>query len=708
VNEMDEVVAEFLVESYENLDQFDSDLLALEHDPTDLTRIGSIFRTIHTVKGTCGFLGFAQLEHVTHVGENLLARLRDGDLALTPDLASALLALSDRVRSMLGDIEATGAEGQHDTDELIALFHDLDDRAIPAGSEAPLPAGAPPSTARPTPAAAAVVPAAGDGPRSPVADTTIRVDVEVLDTLMDLVGELVLTRNRFTRLAGADSELHEPTQQLSSLTTELQRAVTRTRMQPVGTVWSRVPRLVRDLAAMGSKQIDVETEGDETELDKKVVDAVKDPLTHMVRNAVDHGIETPGIRVASGKPAQGRIVLRAWQEAEQVVIEITDDGAGIDPVAIGRKAVEKGIVSSAQLDGMSHAEILQLVFAPGFSTAASITNVSGRGVGMDVVRTNIEEIGGTVDIDSEVGVGSRFTLRIPLTLAIVPVLCLRCDGGSYSLPLSAVREVVRISSDERARLLPKLHGVTVLRLEDRLVPVVDLRHVFGVESKRSRWTTLVILDADEKEMAVVVDRVNDTAEIVVKPLGPHFASVDVLAGLTILGDGTVSLVLDVAGLTRRAHRIDVANEPTTVPIAANGPAPTSLLLCETPVGARLAIELDDVERVVEVAPGAIEPVANGEAMQYDGEIIPVVRATEMLGVDGPTDGPVQVVVHRSDRRLIGVVLGQVVDVAEVVLDLDPPRCIGVAGTFVLDGRVTDVVDVHGLVSLSLALSGIGV
>ena len=475
MDEMDEIVGEFLVESHENLDQLDSDLVALEQDPGSRALLGSVFRTIHTIKGTSGFLGYTALESVTHVGENLLSLLRDGQLALTPPITSTLLELVDAVRLLLASIEATGSEGTPDHGPLVARLTALltADPADPADGqrigEVLVEAG----STRPDDVALAVLEQQVGDPRplgeilvehgsaaAPdvadaleaqagkrgAADSSIRVDVDLLDSLMRLVGELVLTRNQIVQHAGdvADQDLLRASQRLNLIASELQEGVMKTRMQPIDHVWSKLTRVVRDLGLACGKQVRLEMEGRDTELDRTILEAVKDPLTHLVRNAVDHGIESADARRRAGKSEQGVLLLRAFHAGGQVNIEIVDDGAGIDPQRVGAKAVERGLVSADELSRMSEREIVQLIFLPGFSTAAAVTNVSGRGVGMDVVKTNIEQIGGTVDVQSVVGGGSTFRIKIPLTLAIIPALTVRCAGDRYAIPQVALVELVRL------------------------------------------------------------------------------------------------------------------------------------------------------------------------------------------------------------------------------------------------------------------------
>jgi two-component system chemotaxis sensor kinase CheA len=532
VIELDEIVQEFLVESHENLDQLDSDLLALEQEPGSRALLGSIFRTIHTIKGTSGFLAYSHLEAVAHVGESLLSRLRDGELVLTPDMTSALLEMVDAVRGLLSSIEATGAEGNPDHTALIARLTDLQSRPGDLVVELPdAPALEVPTVPEPAPASGqrlgeALVQAGATEPeavlsavldqalggddrkigeilvakggvkqadvdgaleaqsegRRSVADSSIRVDVDLLDALMTLVGELVLTRNQIVQHAStrADADLVRSSQRLNLIASELQEGVMKTRMQPIDSIWSKVPRVVRDLSHTCGKPVRVEMEGKETELDRTILESTKDPLTHLVRNAVDHAIETPAERVAAGKDPEGLLLLRAYHEGGQVNIEITDDGKGIDPAVIGAKAIEKGLVSAEQLGRMTPREIVNLIFLAGFSTAAAVTNVSGRGVGMDVVKTNIEKIGGTIDVQSHVGRGTTFRIKIPLTLAIIPALTVTCAGDRYAIPQVSLLELVRLEGEAVSKGVEQIHGAPVYRLRGSLLPLVYLDRELAV------------------------------------------------------------------------------------------------------------------------------------------------------------------------------------------------------------------------------------
>jgi two-component system chemotaxis sensor kinase CheA len=743
VEQMDEIVQEFLVESHENLDQLDSDLVALEQEPGSRDLLGSIFRTIHTIKGTSGFLAYNQLEAVTHVGENLLSRLRDGHLALTPEITSALLELVDAVRGLLGTIEQDGTEGSPDHQDLIARLTALQTPLAVPAQRAPEPvaprlgevlveqgvvqpeavlsavldqslggderkigeilvsAGA----ASPTEVEGALE-QQGDVRRS-VADSSIRVDVELLDALMTLVGELVLTRNQIVQHASTrdDVDLVRSSQRLNLIASELQEGVMKTRMQPIDSIWNKVPRVVRDLSVTCGKQVRVEMQGKETELDRTILESTKDPLTHLVRNAVDHAIETPEERVAAGKPAEGLLLLRAFHEGGQVNIEITDDGKGINPAVIGAKAVEKGLVSAEQLARMSPREIVHMIFLPGFSTAAAVTNVSGRGVGMDVVKTNIEKIGGTIDVQSAVGHGTTFRIKIPLTLAIIPALTVTCAGDRYAIPQVSLLELVRLEGEAVTRGIEQIHGAPVYRLRGNLLPLVYLDselRVAPVEVDPDRDTLfIVVLQAEDRQFGLVVDDVCDTEEIVVKPLGKQLKGIPSFAGATILGDGKVALILDVLAVAQQSNVLVTGRDRGVGERVARGEEHASdveaLLIVGLGGGHRMGIPLAMVTRLEEFPISSVERVGAREVVQYREQILPLIRLSSFLGTGGATEAgeTLQVVVYSEGGRSVGLVVEQILDIAEEsVTTRSDLEAHGLLGSAVVQEHITELLDVR--------------
>jgi len=770
---MDEIVKEFLVESYESLDRLDRDLVVLEKDPHAKETLASIFRTIHTIKGSSGFLGFGKLEAVAHVGENLLSKLRAGVFIINPELASALLAMVDAIRFMLGQIEATDQPGDKDFSSLIEMLTRLNDGtgdkaessptptsnqaiaaaevAVPAPSQnpeiAPAPVPAPAAKAVPavveaparpveTPGApAAVVPAApvpapsaptssapssdesapvvhdaAEGRNGAVSDSTIRVDVGLLDKLMNLVGELVLARNQVLQFTSqrADSAFLATSQRLNLITTELQGSVMKTRMQPIGNVWSRLPRVVRDLATNCGKQVRIEMEGKETELDKTIIEAIKDPLTHIVRNSVDHGIEMPGVRVARGKPEEGCLKMRAFHEGGQVNIEITDDGAGIDLERVKQKALQQGLITSEQVSRMSDHEAVHLIFLPGFSTAEKITNVSGRGVGMDVVKTNIEKIGGTVDLQSQPGKGTSLKIKIPLTLAIIPALIVTSGGNRFAIPQVSLLELVRLESEQASKQVEFIHGAPVYRLRGQLLPLAYLNRELKIAEKsdsEQAATNIVVLHADGHPFGLVVDEINDTEEIVVKPLGKQLKGVASFAGATIMGDGRVALILDVLGLAQGAHVVAEERDRSILDKSSQTnktvDARQTLLLFEAGQGSRMAIPLSMVARLEEFPASQVEHSGAQEVVRYRGQILPLIRVSKHVPAitkDSMESDPMQVVVYSENGRSVGLVVGRISDIVQEAITVKRhSHGNGIFGSVVVQEKVTDLLDVQAVI-----------
>lgn len=734
-----EIIAEFLVESHENLDQLDRDLVELEQQPDSRERLSSIFRTIHTIKGTSGFLAFNRLEQLTHVGETLLSRLRDGEVVMTPPIAEGLLSMVDTVRALLDGIERTGRDTDPAVDvaPVVAVIEGL--LAADSVTEEPDVSPAAPSATEPSPPVEpepvtepvtvpvtepvtepatepvtepVVEPAPSaeepwDGvERRTVVDASVRVDVDLLDDLVDLVGELVLTRNQLLQrsLGSADAELVRASQRLDLVASELQESIMKTRMQPIGQVWSKMPRVVRDLSHQLGREVELVMEGHETELDRSLLEAVKDPLTHLVRNSLDHGIEPPDVRRAAGKPAKGTLTLRAYHESGQVVVEIADDGKGIDPATIGAVAVERGVVTRDQLARMDSRDVLGLIFRPGFSTAAAVSNISGRGVGMDVVRTNIERIGGSVDVASEPGRGTTTRVRIPLTLAIIPALVVGEGGERYAIPQANLVELVRIEGDDLRRQVEDLAGAPVLRLRGKLLPLVSLAETLGGAAPENEALTVVVLQSDDVRFGLCVSEVHDTQEIVVKPIGRQLKSLTTYAGATIMGDGRVALILDVAGIAGTAG-VGAAQAESVDSRALGADDRTALLVLEVADGRRAALPLTAVARLEEFGRDRVERSGSSEVVQYRDGILPLVRLASAIGLPDTSDrgDQISVVVHETGDATgaVGIVIDRVLDVVEVAVSAsEVGRRAGVTGSAVVQDRVTDLVDLEEVVARS--------
>ena len=805
-----DIVQDFLVESYENLDRLDRDLVGLEKNPQDRNALAGVFRTIHTIKGTCGFLGFNKLEKVAHVGENLLTRLRDGQLILNPEITTALLGMVDAVRQMLKEVKSTGQDGDADYPELRETLTRL---ANPAAAGVAVTASSPPAVAgakplptqgaspsepakQTVPTSEAVIPAqevtpyAGpltkkddSPPRKPArgkiggllverghvqpadiaraleeqehgdrrrigeilvalglakmedvlaaqqtleakphdaAPESIRVGVSLLDKLMMLVGELVLARNQLVQLTNAleDTGLQAVSERMNLIVTELQAQVMKTRMQPIGNIWGQFPRTVRDVALGCGKEVGIEMEGKETELDKTIIEAIKDPLTHLVRNSVDHGIELPEVRVKAGKDRAGRLILRAFHEGGQVNIEITDDGAGLNVERIRKKAVERAVITAEQAARMSEREIFNLIFLPGFSTAEKVTNVSGRGVGMDVVKTNVEKIGGTVEVQSTAGRGTTVRVKIPLTLAIIPALVVTCGGDRYAIPQVSLLELVRLEADDVSKGVELVHGAPVYRLRGHLLPLVYLSRELKLAAEANSGTgnngavNIVVLQADERRFGLVVDQINDTEEIVVKPLRKQLKTVKTFAGSSIMGDGKVALILDVLGLAQRSGvvtetRDRALTEKATESATTEGEKQTFLLFAG-PGDSRMAIPLSTLARLEEFPVAQVEMSGSQWVTQYRGQILPLIRLSVVLeerrnklrglqALPSVDSGPIQVLVLNHEERSFGLVVERILDIVEDRADVRSAATrSAVLYSVVIGDRVTELLDIPAI------------
>jgi two-component system chemotaxis sensor kinase CheA len=521
---------------------------------------------------------------------------------------------------------------------------------------------------------------------------------------MTLVGELVLARNHLVQLAEdrSDPPLATASQGVDRITAELQDGVMKTRLQPIRTTWASFPRVVRDLTVGLGKRARIVTDGEDTELDRSIVEAIRDPLTHLVRNAIDHGIEAPDVRIAADKPEEGVVSVRAYHEGGQVTIEVTDDGAGIDPAAIRSRAIDLGTATPEQTGRMSDRELMELLFLPGFSTADHVTTVSGRGVGMDVVRTNIERVGGSVDLSSEPGRGTAFKIRIPLTLAIIPALIVTSGEQRFAIPQANLVELVGVVSGD----VESVHDAPVYRLRDRLLPVVSLALELGISADERSSRYLAVLQADDRRFGLLVDGLSDSVEIVVKPLGPHLGGLDVFAGATIMGDGRVAAIIDVVGLATRAGVMGADHAPDALDDHVEEAAQdrTSLLVFADPSGGRMAIPLELVDRLEEFPRSAVERSGLDDVVRYGDRILPLAPLEELLlerrrepryrGEEMPQG--LQVLVHRDGGALLGVVVGRILDIVEQPLELQPASRQGVRGTIVVHGRVTEILDLPAL------------
>ena len=765
----EQFVRDMLTESYEGLDRYDQAILAIEQSQADVETLNDVFRVVHTLKGTAGCLGFHHIEKIAHTGENLLSLLRDGTIPSSPAIADGLLKLSDALRAMLGAIESTGSDDSGaDYTPLTALLTKLKDPSATGTPAPPAPVVTEPASDsawglfEDEPAAAqdavntaanAVEPHPGWGlfadetpnevapssadettrgwgiftetPSVPevstapaetkatspktiapvAANASVRVDVSLLDKLMNIVGELVLSRNQLLQLSQQralnQKDVATVSQRLNQVTSELQEGVMKTRMQPIGNVWGKFPRIVRDIANDLGKRVRLETIGADTELDRTIIEAIKDPLTHIIRNSVDHGVELPDARIAMGKAAEAHIIMRAFHEGGQVNIEIIDDGAGINGERVRRKALEKGLINEDEAVRLTEREMVNLIFLPGFSTAEKITNVSGRGVGMDVVKTNIEQIGGSVDIHSTTGQGTTLKIKIPLTLAIVPALIVTTRAQRFAIPQVSLVELVHVNRDDAVE---HVYDSPVFRLRGDLLPLVFLDEQLKLrpaDEPLRASLNIIVLRADQQLFGLVVDEVCDTEEIVVKPLGHHLKGLPMYAGATIMGDGTVALILDALGLAQHAGALASSQREIKSKLAAtesaDSVATTSLLLFSTPGRERLALPLAAAARLEEIEISEIERSGGRESVQYRGGIMPLVRIDRMLGLpSSPPDSrrSEQVIVLQHGSRSVGLVVGEIRDIVEESFELQPGTASnGIVGSAIIQGRITDLIDV---------------
>jgi two-component system chemotaxis sensor kinase CheA len=729
---MDDLTREFLIESQEGLDRMERCLTDLEERPRDTELLGEIFRSVHTIKGTTGFLGFKRLEKLAHAGENLLGLLREGRLAADGDVITGLLQLLDGLRSILKTIEAEGGEGDGEDAALIARMEELQ---APAREEVPQPvpaeavpvavaatqpevAGIPDApaaacAAAPVPKAIAETGANAVRPRaqgSSAADSTLRVDVALLNRMMNLVGELVLTRNQVLQATASDPRFAVLSGRLDTVTADLRESVMKARMQPVSNIFSKMPRMVRDLSQSLGRRVQLQMEGQETELDKSLLEAIKDPLVHAVRNAMDHGIEPPEVREAAGKDPEGTLKLRALQEGSHVVIEICDDGAGMSVDKIRQKAIERGLITAQRAANQSDRELLQLIFVPGFSTAAAVTNVSGRGVGMDVVRTNVEKIGGKVEIDSHPGKGTTLRLRIPLTLAIVPALIVRSVGQSFALPQGALSELVHVAPEQAEAAIEWIEGAPLYRLRGKLLPLVFLDRMLmpaGVhKTVTERDNFIAVLDADGRRYGLVMDGLADPEEIVVKPLSAVLKDIGVFSGATVLGNGDLALILDPTAIALRAgvamSADDEAEGEAEAETEGESAGSREYLLVEA-AGHRAAAPLADVLRIEQIPVSRIEYIGCRAVLNLDGQLLPVEDSggvvAEAHGNPGKPDAQIVVVVCREGNRQVGIAVSHVLDVAAGGDLFEAGSSQRTPGVTLLKNRVTGVVDLGGVAPL---------
>lgn len=795
---MDDLINDFLVETNESLQALDLDMVQLEQNPSDDEKINNIFRVMHTIKGTCGFIGLHRLASVAHAAENIMDKVRAHELSATPTIISTVLQAIDHIKALVQALEETGSEPAGDDSALIAKLNacaegggeavaghaepaaapvaepssktpDLDgeidftpvmaDFAADEGSDQPKNTGGKtpdldgeidftPIKAEYGDSEAAALPKAPaahamtetdkskaldegmkvalndkGGKAGGGAQQSIRVGLEVLEELMQMVGELVLTRNQLLQLTRSDKEhasssLSTPLQRLNHITTELQEGVMKTRMQPISAAWAKFPRLIRDLSMELNKKIRLVMIGEETEIDRQMLEAIKDPLTHMVRNSADHGVEQPADRVKAGKTEEGTITLNAYHEGGHIIITITDDGKGLDVERIKAKALQNGLATEDQLAQMTEKQIHQFIFRAGFSTAEKITSVSGRGVGMDVVVTNIEKTGGTVEVSSTQGNGSVFTIKLPLTLAIMPVLIVEVSEQTFAIPQIRVAEILRVGGETKkneplsaeaekgtvqtdaGHKIEMVNESPVLRLRGHLIPLISISHTLGISQASPSLDTLktesfvVVCEVGSQTVGLVVDRVQHTEEIVVKPVSPLAAHLEVYSGCTILGNGRVIMILDPNGLIKQSGATDISDHKQN---ARNSNEMsfddvTNFLMFSAWNKTQYIVPLELVARLEEVDMSQVEWSGESPVIQYRGGLMHLMTINPEQEL--PTTGTYDVIVFIDGTRVMGLVVERILDIVRQPMNLQSTSNIqGWIGAMVVDGKTTDMIDI---------------
>ncbi len=745
---MDELLREFLTETNESIDVVDVELVRFEQDPNNAKILDNVFRLVHTIKGTCGFLNLPRLETLAHAAEALMGKFRDG-MPVTPEAVTLILATIDRIKTLLDELERHQTEQPGDDRDLIAKLDRMAEggaaaRAKPGQAaepyqtlqrplrpgEVPLeelerafraapgpdegPTRSPPPSSQVAGDGSAAAGRAGedaggrdeDRTEAKVANQSIRVNIDTLEHLMTMVSELVLTRNQLLDIVRRheDSEFKGPLQRLSNVTAELQDGVMKTRMQPIGNAWQKLPRIVRDLSAELGKPIEFEMQGAETELDRQVLDLIKDPLTHMVRNSADHGLEMPAERLAAGKPEKGTVRLSAWHEGGHILIEIADDGRGLDTPRIKAEAIARGLATADEIEKMSEPQIHQFIFAPGFSTAGKVTSVSGRGVGMDVVRSNIDQIGGTIDVKSVYGRGTSFIIKIPLTLAIISALIVEAGGDRFAIPQLAVVELVRVRKNSEHRI-ERIKDAAVMRLRNKLLPLVHLATLLKIGEANPALENgfIVVTQVGSQVFGIVVDGVFHTEEIVVKPMSSRLRQISLFCGNTILGDGSVIMIVEPNGIAHTigstVSRQQTAEDEREAQRRGADGKTESMLIFRAGSPQPKAVLLSLVTRLEEIDAKTIEMSSGRPLVQYRGQLMPLIPVNDEVRIK--TAGAQPLLVFSDEGRSMALVVDEIVDIVEDYLDIElASQRAGVLGSAVIKGQATEIIDIGHFLPLA--------
>lgn len=740
---LDRVLRDFIVESQENLERLDHEFIALEQNPEDKDLLADIFRTIHTIKGSAGFLSLTKLEQISHHTEDVLAKLREQKLELDADLTTALLRSVDCIKSLLVTIEKTGDEGEADVEEVIRQLQSMarGESVSVSGSGKPT---APPegrkeqenmnnhsdveekTTQNSDHGEDGGEEESSSGKISEVLehvatveDNRIHVDVQLLDQLMNLTGELVLARNQVVQFANKndDKGFRAISQRMNVVVSELQETVMKTRMQQIKKVFGIFPRLVRDLSKLHGKSVQLMMEGQNTELDRTLIEAIKDPLTHLVRNAIDHGIEAPDVRKKYGKPVTATISIRAYHEGGLVNIEISDDGAGIDLARIKQKAVKEGLITPQKAEEMSERDLINIIFRPGFSTAAKITKISGRGVGMDVVKRNLDRIGGSIDVQTDLHEGTTIKIRIPITLAIIPVLIVMVGRQKFAIPQVNLEELIMVQEGgEKSRSIEKVHGAEVYRLRGQLLPLIRLNELLQLSSentaKQENNLNIVVLSSGESRFGLIVDDVGDTEEIVVKSLSSHVKQLAYYDGATIMGDGSVALILNASGLfsatqltpedLKKAQQAKIEEQKKAAGLTNMAEQKQTIVLFRVGAKEYYGVPLAFVVRLEEFSASQIEYSGGREVIQYRNEILPLIRLEPYLNIPPVPDQEALSLIVFAVEKQIGLVVTEIINTVEISTHIDTEtfKQKGILGSTIVEGHSVLILDIHGLIEMA--------
>jgi two-component system chemotaxis sensor kinase CheA len=715
----DEILAEFILEAREIIDRLDGDFVRLEENPGDQALVGNVFRGLHTLKGSSGFFALKRLEKLSHAGESLLGKIRAGQATLDFDKSTRLLEMNDILRSIIEGVEANHIEPAGDDQELIAALLGATPAEIKQTHDkilSPLTNETPEVVLKQEPQPAPEIqveyaePAEALMPNTPGQEVVVPVKVnpEVLDKLMNIASEMVLARNRLLPFSqqSSDKLFTSAVRSIDLLTLELQERMMKMRMQPIFHIWDKFPRLVRDVSAECGKKVRLLQEGSETELDRILLDSIRDPLIHLIRNSIDHSIESPEIRLQKGKSELAYLVLRAAHQNGIVIVEVIDDGAGVDYERVRQRAVSRGLISGEKAQLLNHKELIDLIFLPGFSTRDAITNLSGRGVGMDVVKNNIENIGGSIEVTSIPNEGTHVKLKIPLTLAILPTLFVRSGGEIFLIPQNRILELVRFSPNQPNNGIEDFYGTPTFRLRDKLIPLLFLDEQLKMAKKPlkpKQKLFITLLNFNGTLFGLVVEEVLNIQDIVIKPLGELLRDMSNFAGATIMGDGEVALILDVDGIARKSGLVErlqanpIRQEERYVPTVEEM---ISVLLFEIPGLNKIALPLDSIDHIIKLDPSQIQQNGSREVVYFNEQLMDLVRLDHYVS-GGSKDSHlnharVPVLTCHYRDRLYGLVVKQVTDIIEVpakLHELSTPQR-GLNGCIIYNDQVINVLDLE--------------